>query len=77
MAFQAHVFQSCTGSITVMSNPPRKSARCLPNYDRKGSLGDEIRADQLLPFRDRKADVAYQEIIAHRGNWLDCPLSDL
>jgi hypothetical protein len=26
--------------------------------DRSGSLGDEMRTDQLLPLRDRKADIA-------------------
>jgi hypothetical protein len=36
-----------------------------------------MRTDQLFPLRDRKADVAYQEIMVRRGNWLDCPLSDL
>jgi len=41
-----------------------------------GSTGDEIRTEQLLPIRDRKADVAYDEIIVCRSDWLDCPLSD-
>jgi hypothetical protein len=43
---------------------------------RSGSLGDQIRTDQLLPLRDRKADVAYEEIIVRRSNWLDCPPTD-
>ena len=37
---------------------------------------DEIFTDQLLPVRDRKADVAYEERIVRRRSWLDCPLSD-
>ena len=41
-----------------------------------GSLGDEIRTDQLLPLRDHIADIAHDEIIVRRGDWLDCPLSD-
>ncbi len=41
-----------------------------------GSLGDEICADQLLPLRDLKADVAYEEIVLRRSNWLERPLSD-
>jgi hypothetical protein len=42
-----------------------------------GSLGDEICADQLLPLRDPKADVAYEEIVLRRSNWLEWLLSDL
>jgi len=31
-------------------------------FTQAGSLGDKIPTDQLLPLRDRKADVAYEEI---------------
>jgi hypothetical protein len=40
------------------------------------SKGDENCTDQLLPLRDLKADVAYEEIIVRRGNWLECLLYD-
>jgi hypothetical protein len=35
------------------------------------AVGDEIRTDQLLPLRDRKADVASAEIVLRRSNWLE------
>ncbi len=33
--------------------------------------GDEIRTDQLLPLRDPKAEVTYEEIIVRSSNWLE------
>ncbi len=37
--------------------------------------GDEICTGQLRPLKDPKADIAYEEIIVRRSNFLDCPLS--
>ena len=31
----------------------------------------------FLPLIDPKADVAYEEIVLRRSNWLECPLFDL
>jgi hypothetical protein len=36
-----------------------------------------IGASQFLPLPDRKADIAYKEIVLRRGNGLEGPLSDL
>ncbi len=41
---------------------------------RSGSIGNEIEAGQLLPFRDREADIAYKEIIVRRSNRCAGPL---
>jgi hypothetical protein len=41
------------------------------------SKGDENCTDQLLPLRDLKADVAYEEIIVRRGKRFECRFSDL
>jgi hypothetical protein len=38
------------------------------NDDRNGSKGDEIGAGQFLPLWDRRADVAYEEIIMRRSS---------
>ena len=45
--------------------------------DRSGSEGDEIRDGQFLPLTDRKADIAYEEIIVRRSNRFSCPLFPL
>ncbi len=42
-----------------------------------GSIRNEIRAGQILPLSDRKADIAYQETVLRCSNWLECLLSDL
>jgi hypothetical protein len=41
-----------------------------------GSIGVEFSTDQLLPLGNPKADVAYEEIVLRRSNWLECLLSD-
>ncbi len=40
-----------------------------------GSIRNEIRAGQILPLSDRKADIAYEEIIVRRSNRFGFPLS--
>jgi hypothetical protein len=41
------------------------------HYGRFRSLSDETRAGQPLPLKDRKVDVAKEEIVLRRGNPLE------
>jgi hypothetical protein len=59
--------------IAKSCRSPASKSHQLKGWNRPISVIDSGQSERQLP--DRKADIAYEEIIVRRSSQLDCPLS--